>query len=141
MECDDGVATRCIGEGVRVVPAGGDSRVLVPVKGVAGNGRGVAGVAVVDGEVECDDGVAAGGVVEGVRVVAAGGDSRVLLRTSSSPVEASTSQPSILTLWKAKTSPTFTSQERCLISMVSQEASTSRQPGLPPTPLPKQSLD
>ena len=68
----------------QVVAAGSDVSMLVPVEGVAGNGGGVARVAVVDGQVQGYHAVAAARVREGMRqVVAAGGDVSMLV-----PVEA-----------------------------------------------------
>ena len=79
------VASGCIGEGVRqAVAAGGEAGVLVPVEAVASHGGGVAGVAVVDGQVQRHGAVAAVGGGEEVRqCAAAGGEAGVLV-----PVEA-----------------------------------------------------
>ena len=63
-----GVAAAGVREGVRQRFGGlGDTGVLVPVEGVAGESDGVAGVAVTDGQVQGHYGVAAGSVREGVR--------------------------------------------------------------------------
>ena len=68
----------------QIVATGGDVSMLVPVEAVAGNGRSVTRVAVVDRQVQGHHAVAAVGVREGVRqVVATGGDARMLV-----PVQA-----------------------------------------------------
>ena len=68
MQCDDRVAARDVGEGMRRRNARSLSvGAVVPGETVASEGGGVTGVAVTDGQMQRDDGVATRDVGEGMR--------------------------------------------------------------------------
>ena len=83
------VATRGVGKGTRqAVCAGGDVRMFVPIKTIAGKGRGISCVAVAHGQMQRHHAVATGCIRKRMRqAVCAGGDVRVLV-----PVEAIASE-------------------------------------------------